>query len=88
MPRVDVLDADGRFITSADCEATTGVEAAAWRGTLSGIEPNARLGSGRHRIRTRSGIEVTITIQARQRVGGRERYPFVGEGQAPVLDGG
>jgi hypothetical protein len=83
-----VLDAAGRFITSADCELTTGADAAAWRGALSGIEPNARLSSGRHRIRTRAGVEATITIQARQRIGERERYPFVGEGQAPALESG
>ena len=81
--RVDVLDADEHFITSAECAITVLPDRAGWRGVLSGIEPNAHLGSGRYRIRTRDGATARIVIQARQRVRGEERYPFTGEGPPP-----
>ena len=81
--RVDVLDADAHFVTSADCEITVQPDRAGWRGVLCGIEPNARLGSGRYRIRTRDGATASIVIQGRQRVRGEERYPFTGEGLPP-----
>ena len=82
--RVDVFDADEHFITSADCEIAVQPDWAGWRGVLSAIEPNARLGSGRYRIRTRGGATGMILILARQRVRGEERYPFAGEGPPPA----
>lgn len=83
--RVDVLDEHARFVTSADCELTVHEDGTSWGGILTGIEPNARLGSGRHRLRTRGGSEAAIVIQARQRIGQQERYPFVGEGPPLAL---
>jgi hypothetical protein len=85
--RVDVLDPQGRFITSAACEIEVQRGAAVWGGVLTGIEPNAHLGSGRHRIRLRDGAQAVIVIQARQRVGREERYPFAGEGAPPPING-
>lgn len=83
-PRVDVLDDQGRFVTSADCELN--VRGDAWSGMLTGIEPNARLGSGRYRLRSRAGVEAPVVVQARQRIAGRDRYPFVGVGPPAALD--
>lgn len=80
------MSVDARFITSAECELSSGADGAAWRGTLTGIEPNKHLTSGRYRLRSRAGREATIVIQARQRIGRRERYPFVGEGTQPEID--
>jgi len=80
-----VLDQDARFITSADCELTVQPGDAGWGGTLTGIEPNKRLGSGRYRVRSRDGAEAMIVVRARQRIGTRERYPFVGEGRPPAF---
>ena len=84
--RVDVLDAQSRFITSAACVIDRQSGTAVWSGVLTDVEPHAHLGSGRHRIRSRDGAEAVIIIQARQRVGREERYPFIGEGPPPVLD--
>jgi hypothetical protein len=83
---VDILSVDARFITSAECELSSGAEGTSWRGMLTGIEPNKRLASGRYKLRSRGGREATIVIQARQRIGQRERYPFVGEGTQPEFD--
>ena len=84
--RVDVLDEGLRFITSADCEIRPRGEGEGWGGMLTGIEPNAHLSSGRYRIRSRDGAEAVITVQARQRIGESERYPFVGEGEIPRFE--
>jgi hypothetical protein len=84
--QVDIFSVDARFITSAECELSSGAEGAPWRGMLTGIEPNKRLISGRYKLRSRGGREATIVIQARQRIGQRERYPFVGEGTQPEFD--
>lgn len=78
-----MLTEGGRFVTSAECTLAPGDEGG-WRGTLTGIEPNKRLGSGRHRLRTRTGREGTILIRGRQRIGQEERYPFVGVGERPA----
>lgn len=80
---VDVLDEDGRFITSAACilDAST---SGTWSGALSDIEPNKRLSSGRYRLRTRTGTEVQVIVRGRQRIGTRERYPFSGTGALPL----
>ena len=84
--RVDVLDEGFRFVTGADCEIRPRGEGAGWGGVLTGIEPNAHLGSGRYRIRSRGGVEAVIIVQARQRIGQSERYPFVGEGEVPRFE--
>ncbi len=84
--RVDVLDARARFVTSADCELTPRPGGGGWGGVLTAVEPNAHLGSGRYRLRLRDGAEAVVVIQARQRIGGRERYPFVGEGRPLVIE--
>jgi hypothetical protein len=83
--RVDVLDVQDRFITSAECAIEVQRGSGLWAGVLTGVEPYAHLGSGRHRIRLRDGAQAVIHIQARQRVGRDERYPFVGEGAPPPL---
>lgn len=82
--RVDILDADARFVTSADCAIRLAAGSASWSGALTGVEPHAHVGSGRYRLRVRGGAEATIVIQGRVRVGGGERFPFVGEGRPPV----
>jgi hypothetical protein len=84
--RVDVLDVHDRFITSAECAIEVQRGSGLWSGVLTGVEPYAHLGSGRHHLRLRDGARAVIHIQARQRVGRDERYPFVGEGAPPVLD--
>lgn len=84
--RVDVFDAYARFVTSAACAIRVRPGTAAWDGVLTDIEPYAHLGSGRHHIRLRDGAQAVIIIQARQRLGRDERYPFVGEGPPPALD--
>lgn len=81
--RVDVLDVDAHFVTSADCAIGGSTTEGAWSGALTAVEPHAHLGSGRYRIRWRDGVEAVVHIQARQRIGREERYPFVGEGPAP-----
>jgi hypothetical protein len=86
MTPVDVLDAEGRFVTSATCELTEQLTEERWTGLLTGVEPNKRLVSGRYRLRTRDGVEVDIFVRARQRIGSRERYPFLGEGRPPALE--
>ena len=83
--RVDVLDPQDRFITSADCAIEVQRGSGLWSGVLTGVEPYAHLGSGRHRLRLRDGGRAVIHIQARQRVGQEERYPFTGEGSPPDL---
>lgn len=84
---VDVLDAQSRFVTSADCQVAVRSEVEAWSGVLTQIEPYARLSNGHYRIRLRDGGEAAIHIQARQRIGRLERYPFVGEGSLPPIEG-
>jgi hypothetical protein len=85
--RVDVLDLQSRFITSAACAIEVQPGAVGWGGVLTEVEPYAHLGSGRHHLRLRGGVEAVIIIQARQRIGGDERYPFLGEGPPPPLEG-
>jgi hypothetical protein len=83
--RVDILDEQARFITSANCEIS--VQGGSWSGTLTGIEPNAHLGSGRYRLRTRDGAEAEVAVRGRQRVGSEERYPFTGVGPPAAFGG-
>ncbi len=84
--RVDVLDEGLRFVTSADCVVRQRGEGNGWGGVLTAIEPNAHLGSGRYRLRSRGGVEAAISVQARQRIGQSERYPFIGEGDIPRFE--
>ena len=83
--RVDILDPEARFVTSAECELRLPSGGGPWGGVLTHVEPYAHLSSGQYRLRLRDGVEAEIHIQGRQRVGQTERYPFVGAGDAPPL---
>ncbi len=84
---VDLFDEQGRFVTSAGCAIAIRADGG-WSGVLTSVEPNKHLGSGRYRLRTRDGVEAVITVQARQRIRGREQYPFTGSGPAPSAGNG
>ncbi len=82
--QVDVLDEEGRFVTSATCIREPSTGSGQWGGALTGVEPNKRLTSGRYRLRTRTGVEAPVIVRGRQRIGTRERYPFTGTGVLPI----
>ncbi len=84
---VDVIEAGGRRVASAQCFFSTWVDDASgesrWRGFLASIEPTGAVGEGAYELRLESGATATVTV-GEVRTDGREQAVFDGVGEPPA----
>ena len=84
---VDVIEAGGRRVASAQCFFSTWADDASgesrWRGFLSSIEPAGAVDEGTYELRLETGASAAVAVRE-LRTDGREQALFDGLGEPPV----